>query len=436
MFAGRMREVERLESQLLQVRAGRPGGFMLVGERGIGKTSLLSYLATIAEGAIPVDDVTLRFLVIRTDVDRSTTQIDLVQKIQLGLDQELRREEKTRAFLKDAWDFLTRVQAAGVSLKDQSREQSNELLIERAAYSLAATVNRITSAERLEAEMGFSAPYDGVLLLIDEADNAQEELELGAFLKLLSERVQRHDCNRLLIGLAGLPTLPEVLRASHESALRLFEEMVLGPLSPADVESVIQRAQEEYAQVNGRQLTIAPVAKSILVNLSEGLPHFIQQFGASAVDWDDDDNISDTDVITSATEKGGALDQIGDRYYRDAYFNRIKKDTYRKVLRIMSRHASEWMTKSEIRATYKGKESTLSNAIQALLRLRMIIPKEGEPGTYKLVHRGFALWIMFRTSAPQDLAQVADAATPAVEPSAGAGAGEPPQSSSPAKAQP
>ena len=33
---------------------------------------------------------------------------------------------------------------------------------------------------------------------------------------------------------------------------------------------------------------------------------------------------------------GGALDLIGDRYYRDAFYNRISKESYRQVLRIMA----------------------------------------------------------------------------------------------------
>lgn len=232
---------------------------------------------------------------------------------------------------------------AGVSLRERSGGRSNELLVEEAAYSLAATISRITSADRLEADLGFAVPYDGVLLLIDEADNATEELDLGAFLKLLSERLQRRGCNRLLVGLAGLPTLPDVLRASHESSLRLFEERLLGPLADTDVTYVIEQAQKEFEQLNGRRLTIEPDAKSMLVNLPEGLPHFIQQFGASAVDWDRDDTLSMPDILRSTTEAGGALDHIGDRYYRNAFFDRIKTDTYRKVLRIMATSGTEWV---------------------------------------------------------------------------------------------
>lgn len=43
MFAGRLGQVLALEEALKQTRAGRPKSFMVTGERGIGKTSLLQY---------------------------------------------------------------------------------------------------------------------------------------------------------------------------------------------------------------------------------------------------------------------------------------------------------------------------------------------------------------------------------------------------------
>jgi hypothetical protein len=52
------------------------------------------------------------------------------------------------------------------------------------------------------------------------------------------------------------------------------------------------------------------------------------------------------------------------------------------------------------RAKYKGKETTLDSAIEALRERKIILYKEGERGTYRLQHRGFALWIKLFTSDP------------------------------------
>ena len=50
MFVGRVPELIRSESCLVQTKAGSPSNFMLTGERGIGKSSLLNYIKSIAEG--------------------------------------------------------------------------------------------------------------------------------------------------------------------------------------------------------------------------------------------------------------------------------------------------------------------------------------------------------------------------------------------------
>jgi ABC-type methionine transport system ATPase subunit len=85
MFVGRIKEIESLESALIQTKACQPVNFMLIGERGIGKTSLLNILRYVAQGEIEVDGEKLNFLVIDTDIDQNTTQIGLIKKIELAL---------------------------------------------------------------------------------------------------------------------------------------------------------------------------------------------------------------------------------------------------------------------------------------------------------------------------------------------------------------
>ena len=239
---------------------------MLTGERGIGKTSLLDYMKDVAVGAIPIGSEKVSFLVIETDVDQKTTPLGLVRKIELGLRRELGKTEKAKKWLSNAWEFLQRVEAAGVSLKDRS-EAEDDLVIEEFAYSLAETVNRITQASENDT---FSANYDGLLLLVDEADNASPELGLGAFCKMLLERLQRHDCEKVMVGLAGLPELRQVLLDSHPSSLRLFEELPLGRLSEGEVKGVVDICIERANKINTEKTMIDDEAKNALVTLSEG----------------------------------------------------------------------------------------------------------------------------------------------------------------------
>lgn len=397
MFVGRVAELTRLETALVQTKAGNPSNFMITGERGIGKSSLLNYIKFVAEGTMQgIEETQVSYLVIDTDLDANTTQLGLVKKIELGVNRALGKSEAARSFLKQTWEFLKRVEAAGVKLKAQESIHSDELLLEEFAYSLAEIVSRLCGDDLSL----FGARYDGILILIDEADNASPQLALGSFLKLLTERLQRRGCTRLAIGLAGLPELRNVLMSSHASSLRLFEELLLGRLSEAEVHQVIDVGLRRACEVNARPISITPEAKHSLAFFSEGYPHFIQQFAYSAFAVDADDMIDEQDVTTGAFGHRGAMELIGDRYYRDSFYNKVQKESYRQVLRIMADNLDDWVTKRDIKAKFRGPESTLDNALFALRERKIILPKEGERGVYRLQHKGFAWWIKLYTEDP------------------------------------
>lgn len=262
--------------------------------------------------------------------------------------------------------------------------------------------NRVTQASDDDT---FSTRYDGLLILIDEADNASPDLSLGSFSKMLLQRIQRQSCEKVMIGLAGLPELRQVLLESHPSSLRLFEELPLGRLSDSEVETVIDRCLARANEDSPEKVTITDDAKKALVSLAEGYPHFIQQFGYCAFALDDDGEITADDVFKSALGKRGGLEIIGDRYYRNDFYNKIQKESYRQVLRIMAEKDDGWIAKPEIKEKFQGKESTLDNAIQALRERHIILSQEGQRGVYRLQHRGFALWIKLYTADQTQLRQ-------------------------------
>jgi hypothetical protein len=412
IFVGRLNELRRLKSALLQTSAGKPVNFMITGERGIGKTSLLNYLKYAAEGLIPIEGVKLSLVVVDTDVDQSTTQLGLISKIQLGLEKALSPHEAGREFIKKTWAFLQRVEAGGIKL-GEAKKLSDELLLDEFAYSLAETANRVCS-DSGEASL-WSTKSDGILILIDECDNGSKTLQLGSFFKLLAERLQRRKCSRVMFGLAGLPELRKVLYDSHPSSLRIFDELILDRLSTSEVNSVINLCLLEANEKNTKPTAVSEDGRNLLVTLSEGYPHFIQQFGYSAFAADTDDLIDQQDVSNGAYAPRGAFDQIGDHYYRNDFYKKIQKESYRKVLRIMAENLDGWVTKQQIRSQFKGSLSVLDNAIKALRDRKIIWSKEGETGVYRLQHKGFAVWIRYYTADPETLERPVVAEVPKPE---------------------
>jgi hypothetical protein len=254
------------------------------------------------------------------------------------------------------------------------------------------TVKAVTEDTKA-SELGLREKKDGVVILIDEVDQASKSLNLGLFLKNLTEVLIQEDINKILLILAGLPKARDVLRESHESSLRLFEEFKLTTLTKGEVQEVINAGLQEVKGQGRDVVSITEGAIDIIHRYSEGYPHFVQQIAYSAYALDEDKNIDVADVERAMFSDNGALDLIGDRYYKDLYYGKIKQDSYRQILDIMARKFNDWVSKGEIEEYFIGKESALTNGIKALRDRNIILSRPGRKGLYRLQWVGFAVWI-------------------------------------------
>jgi hypothetical protein len=158
-------------------------------------------------------------------------------------------------------------------------------------------------------------------------------------------------------------------------------------------EKVIARGLVLARERNGYETRIEDRAVGMIAHLSEGYPHFVQQFAYSAFEHDTDNNISEEDVSQGAFKENGALDQLGKRYFSELYFDKIASDDYRKVLNAMAEHLDDWVTRKEIITTSNVKESQVNNALAALKDRNIILVSEEKQGLYRLPTKSFAVWI-------------------------------------------
>ena len=83
--------------------------------------------------------------------------------------------------------------------------------------------------------------------------------------------------------MTGQPGLITKLRASHESSTRIFSTLTLKPLSDEENKEVVLSGLEEANKVNKEQTFIDADALELLSQLSEGYPHFLQEFAFKAL---------------------------------------------------------------------------------------------------------------------------------------------------------
>lgn len=383
MFCGRLEEIDAIEQSLTQTKCGNPQHFLIEGERGIGKSSLMLVANVLATGrptSQKSDD--LDFIVLDVEITATTTYLELIRKVGLQFKHKLRDRKNIKALAETAWQFLNKWSVLGVEYKGIEHQ-----------ISISESIDELVSAfVSCISETG--AILDGILILIDEADKADPFIiNLGEFVKIVTEKLTKRGCDKVCIGMAGLPILLQRLREGHESSLRVFETYDLKPLSRSECQDVVRRGLAEAKQKNGVETTITDSALEALVHLSEGYPHFIQQFSFCAFAEDTDNNIDEADVSRGAYRENGALDQLGRKYFQAMYFDKISSPDYRKVLDTMADSLDGWVQRKDI-ATKSGiKDTQITNALAALKARNIILANPERHGEYRLPTKSFAVWI-------------------------------------------
>ncbi len=391
LFAGRIEEIKYIESCLRQTSFGNPKHFMLIGERGIGKSSLILFHQFCAQGKINIDpkEKPLNFLVLNISLRRDDTFLALIGRISSALKRECdRRHDAFGNLVLSTLAVLSRFEAAGVKYNHAPKATEEE--------AFSALQNDFEAAI-LKAGDGF----DGILLLMDEADAPASEAGVGLFCKLLTEEMAKRGTDKVCIGLAGLPSLTAKLSESHESSLRLFHMINLKPLEIDERAMVVEMGLETANQKNSEKTEIEADAMAALSTYSEGYPHFLQEFAYCAFEADTDGLIDKDDFFRSLFQENGAFDQLGLKYFDKAY-NTPSSDDYRQVLHAMSDELDQWSSRAEIIERSGLKPGTVDNALRALKNKNIIVPDELRPGFYRLPTRSFAAWINIRKRAEQN----------------------------------
>jgi len=336
----------------------------------------------VANGEIDtLDNQRLNFIVVSVELVSSSTYEDIVSCIAAEFKSQVARREKIKELAIKAWDFVSNWKVMGVEYKRNQSTGDDLILVDSLCEGISTFIGRVGDN------------IDGILILNDEADKPAEAAKLGEFCKLFSEKMTKLRCEKVCIGIAGLPSLVNKLKASHESSPRIFETLALEPLEPMEREEVVRKGLEEAKRRNGIETTIDQNAMDTIVGLSEGYPHFIQQFAYSAFEEDQDNNISLDDVNCGAFKENGALDQLGKRYFSELYFDRIGSEDYRRVLNSMADKLDGWISRAEIIKMSGVKETQVTNALKALRERQIILPNENKQGEYRLPTKSFAVWI-------------------------------------------
>jgi hypothetical protein len=205
----------------------------------------------------------------------------------------------------------------------------------------------------------------GLALLVDEAQDLRDD-ELTALCALAHQAGQRGW--PLIVGLAGLPSLPRVLSEAKSYSERLFTFHLIGKLDPvAAHEALTEPAGQEDVEWTDD-------AVQYVVEETGGYPYFLQEYGQAT--W----NVADGPSLDLADARLGA--SVGQNHLDTGFYrSRWERATpaQRAYLRAMAPDGEGPSSSSEV-ARRLGKTPTkLGPARDALIKKGLIYaPEHGQ----------------------------------------------------------
>jgi len=294
-LAGRDELLETARIMLGRIKNGRyEQSLMLVGLRGVGKTVLLNRIRELAEtqgyGTVMVEATESRSLpelmipALRQVLIKLDTMENVSSKVKLGL-------RVLRSFV-GALKVKVRDVELGLDIDPQK--------------GTADSGDLETDLAELFAALGEAAQdrKTAVAIIVDEIQYLSEA-EMSALIMAI-HRVSQRRLPLVLVG-AGLPQLVGLAGRSKSYAERLFQYPMVGPLSKTDAMAALRDP------VKKEGAAITEDALKEIVNLTQGYPYFLQEWGYQAWNLAGKSPI-DKSVVAHAT--AAAIKKLDQSFFR------------------------------------------------------------------------------------------------------------------------
>jgi len=265
-LAGRGDIREKARIAIERTRVGRPTqSLLMLGLRGVGKTVLLECMRRDAEAS------GIQTLRAEAPEGRSLPSL-LAPELRLAL-IKLSRHEQARELAQRALRALAGFVGA-LKVKYRDVEVGLDMDPEPGLADngdLEHDLQELLQAVAMAAQQADTS----LAIFLDELQYVAED-ELAALIVAL-HRVSQLQLPVILVG-AGLPQLRAQMGRAKSYAERLFAFFEIGPLPAPDAQRAIRKPLEDEGA------SIEDYALSHLVNVTQGYPYFLQEWGKYA--WD------------------------------------------------------------------------------------------------------------------------------------------------------
>ncbi len=379
MFVGRQTEFGRVQRSASEVAAGKFDAIFLVGEYGIGKTSLAQYCAQWAR-------VELKLFPIHV-------MLGGVADLEQLSEATIKTLSRTEAFDQTAGEKIRNMLAKYVGDQEFFGFRLNLSVLRPDLSNISKGFGEFLRGVNLRmAESG----YQGLFLIFDEINGIAKEPAFAHLLKtLVDESAISPKPFPWLLMLCGTEQIRQEIISHHKPVERIFRLADVKPLAPDECVVFFERAYESVG------MSIAHDAAERMAKFSGGLPKLVQVIGEEVYYACESQTIALQDAVNGIFN---AADEIGRKIINPTVYGAIRSESYRKILKAIpmlwidkSLEETEF-DKNELAALIDDSErKRLNNFLQKMKEIGVLVSGEID-GRYYFSDRLTLLYVVMRES--------------------------------------
>lgn len=366
-FVGRTSQIEHVRGLVRAARDGRARVGFVSGERGIGKSSLASFVRWLAERHDGV---------VGSHVYAGGVQ-DLEGLLQRIFDRLL-KDSIERPWHQQMRDSLgERVRSVGLfgaTLELRLDNDDLRVIEHNFAHSIREFLKRTGKKKTL-------------FLVLDDINGLAGSVQFANWLKSTVDEIatSRHQ-TRLCVLMVGLDERRHQMINTQPSLARVFELVSIAPWSVEEVEEFYRQSfRSSGAEVSPRDL-------DLLVDFTGGLPVLAHEIGDAV--W----RVARTPVITRSNIVAGivlAAATVGSKYLEPQILAATRSTRYQAILEAIVRHLDVSFTRNEIiQHLAPDDRPVLDNFLRRMRHLGVLETVPGTRGEYQFPNR--LSWLYFR----------------------------------------
>ena len=375
-FVGRIKEIERLQSM---VKASTQGQFkigFISGERGIGKSSLASFVRYLSDSSCNAASCHIYLGGVRelNEMVRTTFDRILKESIDKSWHQQV---------MEFFGDHVRKVGLFGFSLELNIDDRDLPTLSRNFVPSMRCLLDKLRGQK------------EALLLILDDINGLTTSTDFANWLKSTVDEISSSgQAMPLCILVVGLEERRRELINGQPSLARVFELIDISPWSDAETTEFYQHT---FEAANAK---LMEPELNRLVRFTGGLPVLAHEIGDAV--WRTAQNLE----ITAREVSQGisiAAEIIGRKLLEPQIFSAIRSERYRSILRKIAGEPQMYFQRAELVANLTEKEvKVVDSFLRRMKQLGAIEPVAEVKGGYRFPNLLHALYFWLESEYAKD----------------------------------